>query len=158
MLACEYALLNVDTCAMDNSDIIKDGVGRTHAGVNGYCPLAVYLGTYSVCLELALRSGTQHSTSETLYNLECVVPMAQRLSAADSKAPILARRDAGFCSAAATAVMADLKLCNAPGLPQVDWLVNWLVKWNPCRIDPQALLRLRATDPATQWFHPRDGE
>jgi hypothetical protein len=29
---------------MDNGGTVKEGVGRTYAGVDGYCPLAAYLG------------------------------------------------------------------------------------------------------------------
>ena len=65
---------------MDNGGTVKEGVGRTYAGVDGYCPLAAYLGSHGFCLELALRPGVQHSASETDFNLERVIPMAQRLS------------------------------------------------------------------------------
>ena len=65
VLPCGYAPLDVDTFAMDNSGTAKELVGRTYAGVDGYCPLAAYLGTQSFCLELALRPGTQHSASES---------------------------------------------------------------------------------------------
>ena len=77
------------------------GVGTAilaRAGVDNYCPLAAYLGSHGFCLELALRPGVQHSAAETDFNLERVIPMAQRLSAAAAKAPILARLDSGFDS------------------------------------------------------------
>ena len=61
---------------------VKEGVGRTYAGVDGYCPLVAYLGSHGFCLELALRPGVQHSSLETPFNFERVIPMAQRLSAA----------------------------------------------------------------------------
>ena len=96
LLPCGWLPLDVDTFAMDNSDTAKDGVGRPYAGVDGYCPLAAYLGTQGYCLELALRPGVQHSAKETEFNFERVIPMAQRLSAAGPKAPILVRLDAGF--------------------------------------------------------------
>lgn len=54
---------------------------RTYTGVDGYCPLAVYLGSCGYCLELALRPGSQHSVANTDENLLRVIPMAQRLSA-----------------------------------------------------------------------------
>eukprot|EP01030_Chromulinospumella_sphaerica_P013751 gene13751-13534_t len=60
-LPCGYTALDIDTFAMDNSGTTKELVGRTYAGVDGYCPLAAYLGTEGYCLELALRPGTQHS-------------------------------------------------------------------------------------------------
>jgi transposase-like protein len=55
---------------MDNGGTKKELVGRTYAGVDGYCPFAVYLGSLGYCLELALRPGVQHSASESEYNLE----------------------------------------------------------------------------------------
>ena len=69
---CGYMPLDVDTFACANSGTVKEHVGRTYAGVDGYCPLAAYLGTPGFCLELALRPGTQHSASETEYNIKRV--------------------------------------------------------------------------------------
>jgi hypothetical protein len=151
VLPCGWVPLDVDTFAMDNSGTAKEGVGRTYAGVDGYCPLAAYLGSYGFCLELALRPGVQHSALETDYNLERLVPMAQRLSAAGPKAPILARLDSGFDSAR---IMAGLESSNKPGLPQVDWLI----KWNPRKTDVVALAATLDADAATKWEHPREGK
>jgi hypothetical protein len=81
---------------MDNGGTAKEGVGRPYTGVDGYCPLAAYLGSHGFCLELALRPGVQHSSLETPFNFERAVRMAQRLSAAGPKAPILLREDSGF--------------------------------------------------------------
>jgi hypothetical protein len=61
VLPCGWLPLDVDTFAMDNGGTAKEGVGRTYTGVDGYCPLATYLGTQGFCLEFALRPGTQHS-------------------------------------------------------------------------------------------------
>ena len=77
-----YMPVDLDTFAMDNSDTKKELVGRTYAGVDGYCPLAVYLGSLGYCLELALRAGEQHSASETQYDFERVLPMAASLTQA----------------------------------------------------------------------------
>ena len=66
-LDCGYTPVDLDTFAMDNSLTKKELVGRTYAGVDGYCPLAVYLGRFGYCLELALRPGVQHSASESEY-------------------------------------------------------------------------------------------
>ncbi len=126
-------------------------MGRTYAGVDGYCPLAAYLGSHGFCLELALRPGVQHSAAETDFNLERVIPMAQRLSAAGPKAPILARLDSGFDS---VRLMRGIEACNRPGLPQVDWLI----KWNPRSTDVAALAARLDADAATQWQHPRAGK
>ncbi len=151
VLACGWLPLDVDTFAMDNGGTRKQGVGRTYSGVDGYCPLAAYLGSHGFCLELALRPGVQHSTRETDFNLERVIPLAQRLSAAGPKAPIVARLDAGFDSAA---LMRSIEACNQAGRPQVDWLI----KWNPRGVDSAALLARLDAEPGTQWHKPRAGK
>ena len=108
---------------------VMASLGRTYAGVDGYCPVATNLGAQGLCLELSLRPGVQHSARETQYNFERVIPMAQRLSAGSTKSPILARLDSGFDSAR---LMVELESHNGrAGLPQVDWLV----KWNPRATD-----------------------
>ena len=151
VLPCGWLPLDVDTFAMDNGGTRKEGVGRTYAGVDGYCPLAAYLGAHGFCLELALRPGVQHSARETDFNLERVIPLAQRLSAAGPKAPILARLDSGFDSAT---LMRSIEDCNQAGQPQVDWLI----KWNPRSVDTAALLARLDADPSTQWHKPREGK
>jgi hypothetical protein len=80
---------------MDKSDTQKELVGRTYSGVDGYCPLAVYLGRLGYCLELALRPGVQHSSRESEYNLERTRPLVASLVTG----PLLVRADSGFCSA-----------------------------------------------------------
>ncbi|MFN5350395.1 MAG: IS1380 family transposase [Polaromonas sp.] len=151
VLPCGWLPLDVDTFAMDNSGTAKEGVGRTYAGVDGYCPLAAYLGSHGFCLELALRPGVQHSARETHFNLERVIPLAQRLSAAGPKAPVLARMDSGFDSAH---LMAGIDACNQSGLPRVDWLI----KWNPRTTDVAAVLARREADATTDWNKPREGK
>ncbi len=151
VLPCGWLPLDVDTFAMDNGGTVKEGVGRTYAGVDGYCPLAAYLGSHGFCLELALRPGVQHSAKETDFNFERVIPMAQRLSAAGPKAPLLARLDSGFDS---VALMRSIEACNQSGLPQVDWLI----KWNPRSLNVAGLAERLGQDASTVWHHPRDGK
>jgi len=43
VLPCGWLPLDIDTFAMDNGGTAKEGVGRTYAGVDGFCPLAAYL-------------------------------------------------------------------------------------------------------------------
>jgi hypothetical protein len=151
VLPCGWLPLDIDTFAMDNGGTAKEGVGRTYAGVDGYCPLAAYLGAQGFCLELALRPGTQHSAFETPFNFERVIPMAQRLSAAGPKAPILLREDSGFDSAAQ---MRAIESYNRPAMPQVDWLI----KWNPRSTDVAELAARRHADGHAHWEHPRPGK
>lgn len=145
VLPCGWLPLDIDTFAMDNGGTAKEGVGRTYAGV------AAYLGSHGFCLELALRPGVQHSSLETAFNFERVIPMAQRLSAAGPKAPILLREDSGFDSADQ---MQAIESYNRAGLPQVDWLI----KWNPRKTNVTELAAQRDADPATRWEHPRRGK
>ena len=150
VLPCGWLPLDIDTFAMDNSGTAKEGVGRTYAGVDGYCPLAAYLGSHGFCLDLVLRPGTQHSAKHTDDDLRRIVPLAQRLSAAGPKAPLLARLDSGFDAAA---LMACIESMNAAGQPQVDWII----KWNPRSTD--AAQRADELDAAgTAWEHPRTGK
>jgi hypothetical protein len=151
VLACGWLPLDVDTFAMDNSGTAKEGVGRTYTGVDGYCPLATYLGTQGLCLELALRPGVQHSARGTQDSLRNTVAMAQRLSAAGPKAPILVRMDAGFDSAE---LIGELERCKTAGSRKVDWLI----KWNPRKTEVQTLAALLDANAHTRWEHPRAGK
>ncbi len=160
VLPCGWLPLDVDTFAMDNGGTAKEGVGRTYAGVDGYCPLAAYLGAHGFCLELALRPGVQHSASETDFNLQRLIPMAQRLSAAGPKAPILARLDSGFDS---VRLMGEIEACNRTGVPGPrrgpEWpQVDWLIKWNPRKTDVAALAARLDGDATTHWEQPRAGK
>ena len=77
--------------------------------------------------------------------------MAQRLSAAGPKAPILARLDSGFDS---VRLMRGIESCNRQGMPQVDWLI----KWNPRTTDVAALAARLDADATTHWEQPRAGK
>jgi hypothetical protein len=151
VLPCGWLALDVDTFAMENGGTVKEGVGRTYAGVDGFCPLAAYLGAYGYCLELALRPGVQHSAKESDFNLERIIPMAQRLSAAGPKAPLLARLDSGFDS---QRIVCGIEACNQAGLPQVDFLI----KWNPRTTNVDGVLAQLQADASTVWEQPREGK
>jgi len=93
----------------------------------------------------------QHSASETTFNFERVIPMAQRLSATGPKRPILLREDSGFDSAAQ---MRAIESYNRAGQPQVDFLI----KWNPRSTDVSEVAAQREADVNTRWEHPREGK
>lgn len=61
-----YVGLDIDTFVMDNSDSLKEAVGRT---CQGDTPLAAYLGNEAWCIGLQLRPGVQHSVLEFGYFL-----------------------------------------------------------------------------------------
>jgi hypothetical protein len=146
-LACGYTPVDLDTFAMDNSATKKELVGRTYAGVDGYCPFAVYLGSLGYCLELALRPGVQHSACESEYNLERALPMAASLVAG----PLLVRADSGFCS---------LKLMQeiASQAQAASREFAFIIKWNPRRAPVETIAAGKAADTGTQWQTHRIGK
>jgi hypothetical protein len=146
-LPCGYVPLDIDTFAMDNSGTAKELVGRTYAGVDGYCPLAAYLGTQGFCLELALRPGTQHSACETEYNLERIVPLAARLT----HAPVLLRADSGFDSARLMCAIGQ----HATTLQRA---LAFIIKRNPRTTPVETIAQARLAHPSTVWTPLRPGK
>lgn len=146
-LPCGYTPIDMDTFAMDNGNTKKEAVGRTYAGVDGYCPLAVYLGTLGYCLELALRPGVQHSACETGYSLQRTLPMAANLT----PGPMLVRADSGFCSAA---LMQEI-WGHAQSLERE---IAFIIKWNPRSTPIETVAAQRVQDPGTVWCLEREGK
>lgn len=167
VLPCGYVPLDVDTFAMDNSGTAKEHVGRTYAGVDGYCPLAAYLGAQGFCLELALRPGTQHSASETEYNIERVLPLAAKLTqstgagaiagaaagteASERCAPLLFRADSGFDSAKLMCAIGQ----QAKALGRE---VAFIIKWNPRTTPVETMAKAKVSDASTAWVQLREGK
>jgi hypothetical protein len=112
--------------------------------MDGYCPSVAYLASHGFCLESDLRPCLQYSASETDFNLEPVVPVAQRLSAQGTKAPILVRMDSGFD---AVRLLREIEACNRPVLGQVDWLIKWKARSTGLA----ALAAQLDAEPATRW-------
>ena len=146
-LPCGYTPVDLDTFAMDNSDTQKELVGRTYAGVDGYCPLAVYLGRLGYCLELALRPGVQHSARESEYNLERALPMAASLVTG----PLLVRADAGFCS---VKLMQEISSHGAACGREM----AFIIKWNPRKTPVETIAAHKAGDPGIAWQTLRPGK
>lgn len=169
VLPCGYLPLDVDTFAFANSGTAKEHVGRTYAGVDGYCPLAAYLGTQGFCLELALRPGTQHSASETEYNIERVLPLAAKLTklapasvdtgtatgtgtgASERGTPLLFRADSGFDSA-------KLMCAIGQGAKALGREVAFIIKWNPRTTPVETVAKARVADANTVWVTLREGK
>jgi hypothetical protein len=146
-LACGYTPVDLDTFAMDNGGTKKELVGRTYAGVDGYCPFALYLGSLGYCLELALRPGVQHSAAESEYNFERALPMAASLVAT----PLLVRADSGFCSAK---LMQEITT-QAVALQRE---IAFIIKWNPRKSPVETIAAKRVTDASTPWVSERAGK
>jgi hypothetical protein len=142
-----YVPLDVDTFVMDNSGTAKELVGRTYTGVDGYCPLAAYLGTQGFCLELALRAGTQHSAGETGYNIERVLPLAARVC----NAPLLFRAGSGFDSAKLMCAIGQ----HSQALARE---VAFIIKWNPRSTPVETIAKAKVVDANTVWVALREGK
>ena len=139
--------LDIDTFVMDQSDTHKEGVSHTYTGVQGYCPIALYLGARGYCLELDLRPGSQHSAFESGYNIE----RALSLASAVTQAPLLLRADSGFCSQ----TLLERTLRHAAALGR---RVDVLIKWNPRRAPVELIAEQRCADAATEWTQLRPGK
>jgi len=118
-----HVCLDIDTFVMDNSNSKKEGVSRTYQKVDGYTPIAAYLGNEGWCLGLELRPGKQHTMKESNAFLERVLPRAQGLT----ERPILLREDSGFDSQAHLALLEQQRQAFAEEGRRLDYLV----KWNP---------------------------
>ncbi|MGO3862315.1 MAG: IS1380 family transposase, partial [Halomonas sp.] len=118
-----HVCLDIDTFVMDNSHSKKEGVSRTYQKVDGYTPIAAYLGNEGWCLGLELRPGKQHTMKGSNAFLERVLPRAQGLT----EHPILLREDSGFDSQAHLALLERQRQAFADEGRRLDYLV----KWNP---------------------------
>ena len=146
-LQCGYTAVDLDTFAMDNGGTRKELVGRTYAGVDGYCPFAVYLGRLGYCLELALRPGVQHSACESEYNFERALPMAASLVSG----PLLVRADSGFDSL--KLMQQIMTQANAAAREMA-----FIIKWNPRRAPVETIAAQRTMDADTPWVELRLGK
>lgn len=146
-LPCGYMPIDWDTFVMNNEGSKKEAVGRTYQGVDGYTPSATYLGSLGYCLELALRPGVQHSALETEVNLQCVLPMATRLT----PMPLLFRADSGLCS---LKVMQEIH-SQAQALNRE---IAFIIKWNPRSAPVEAIAAKRLAHEDAMWCHWRDGK
>lgn len=118
-----YVCLDLDTFVMDNSNSRKEGVSRTYQKVDGYTPIAAYLGNEGWCLGLELRPGKQHSVKDSEAFLTRVVSRARALTAE----PILVRQDSGFCSQSYLWTLRQQRAQAAEEGCRIDHIV----KWNP---------------------------
>lgn len=127
-----YVCLDMDTFVMDQSGSKKEEVGRTYQGVDGYTPVAAYLGNEGWCVGLELRPGRWHSSLETEYFLERLFPRVERLVAPEQA--LLLCKDSGFDSAKLLCTVDDERRRWAA----LGRSFDYLIKWNPRRQDKEA--------------------
>ena len=130
-----FVRFEIDTFVMDNSDTKKEDVGHTYQGVDGYCPIAGYLGNEGWNMGLELRAGNWHSALETEYFYERAFPRVKRLVRADQ--PVLMVEDSGFDSA---------RLLFAKAEERDAWardgrVLEFVTKWNPRKQDRTAWVK-----------------
>ena len=107
--------------------------------MDGYAPIAAYLGQEGWCLACELREGKQHCQKEFLYTLERVLPNAKKLTSL----PILVRLDSGH-----DAWDTRVTLIHAE--------VDFILKWNPRR--QNRLSWLERAEELAHWETPREGK
>ena len=105
---------------------------------------------------LALRPGTQHSASETEYNIERVLPMAVRLTssrsgAGETASPLLFRADSGFDSAKLMCAIGQQALA-------LKREIAFIIKWNPRSTPVETIAKNRAADTSTTWTQVSAGK
>jgi hypothetical protein len=120
-----FVRFDIDTFAMDNSDTKKEHVSRTYQGIDGYCPIAGYLGNEGWVAGIELRSGSHHSALETEYFYERSVPVVKRLVKAEQA--VLMVEDSGFDSAR----LLFAKAQEADAWATEQRVLEFICKWNP---------------------------
>jgi len=127
-----YVCADLDTFVMDNSDTKKEEVSRTYQGVDGYTPIALYLGNEGWNIGLELRAGSHHSALETEYFLERAFPRLERLCPKEAK--VLWRDDSAFDSAR----LLFAKAGERDRWVALDRSFDFITKWNPRKQDKDA--------------------
>jgi hypothetical protein len=126
-----FVCADLDTFVMDNSGTKKQEVSRTYQGIDGYTPIAAYLGNEGWNLGLELRPGKQHSAAETHFFLERLFSKIERL--VDKACAVLLRMDSGFDSARLL-IQCELERERLAALGRS---LDYIIKWNPRKQDKQ---------------------
>lgn len=129
-----YICLDIDTFVMNNDNSKKEQVSRTYQGVDGYTPIAAYLGNEGWSIGLELRKGSDHSSKNAEQFFEKTFRNTERLLA--GKEPVLLRVDSGFDSSALLMLAHQEKMRYT----QQERSFDYIFKWNPRQQDKQVLL------------------
>lgn len=139
--------LDCDVTPLDNSRTKKEGVSRTYKGMDGYAPMAAYLGQEGYCLELELREGKQHCQKDTPQFLQRVIGRARQLTTTS----LLLRLDGGNDAIENIAVVAAHNEQDEKAAP-----VQYVIKWNPRQEGPEKWLAY--AEDHGDWSAPRTGK
>ncbi len=127
-----FVRFEIDTFVMDNSDTKKEDVSRTDQGVDGYCPIAGYLGNEGWNIGLELRAGSWHCAHETECFCERAFPRVRCL--VKPAQAVLMVEDSGFDSVRVLFAKAKERDAWASEGRRLDFLC----KWNPRKQDKAA--------------------
>lgn len=116
--------LDIDVTPHDNSNTQKEKVSRTYKGMDGYAPIACYLGQEGWCIGYELRAGKQHSQCDFIPTLERTFSAVDRIMATSSSSPqkILMRLDSGHDAKETRAWVYEAASPHT---------IDFLIKWNP---------------------------
>ena len=147
---------DIDVTPHDNSNTQKEHVSRTYKGMDGYAPIASYLGQEGWAIGYELCAGSQHSQCEFIYTLERNFDgihriMKERLIREQA---ILVRLDSGHDAAETRAWLYEL---------DTPLLIDLILKWNPrseASADNKQKWYEHALDQGhhVQWSNPRKGK
>jgi hypothetical protein len=116
--------LDIDVTPHDNSNSKKENTSRTYKGMDGYAPIACYLGQEGWCLRDELREGKQHSQCDFLPTMERTFSAVHQVMVRQplERQMIMVRLDSGH----------DAKDTRF-WLYEVDsfLLIDFIIKWNP---------------------------
>lgn len=148
--------LDIDVTPHDNSKTQKENVSRTYKGMDGYAPIACYLGQEGWGVRYELRAGKQHSQCGFIPTLErtfeTVHPIMEQQAAEHQK--ILLRLDSGH-DAQETRVW--LHAVESP--LQIDFLIKWNPRKEASAENKQKWLEYAEQQGTnTHWEYPREGK
>ena len=144
-----YVCCDIDTFVMDNSNTRKEHVGRTDQRVEGYTPIAAYLGNEVWNI---VRAGSQHSSFEADGFLQRIFPRIERLvtQRCPAEAKVLLRQDSGFDGALFMQAAEKDRWASQGGS------FDFITQWNPRAQDKDAWVA--RTDAAGAFVETRPGK
>lgn len=155
-LSTGHIPLDIDVTPHDNSRTQKENVSRTYKGMDGYAPIACYLGQEGWGIRYELREGKQHSQCDFIPTLDRTFDAVHQVleqQALESQ-KILVRLDSGHDAKDTRIWLYDVE-------SPLD--IDFIIKWNPRKqatIDNKQkwLDYAEQADSKAVWDTPREGK
>jgi len=155
-LSTGHIPLDIDVTPHDNSRTHKENVSRTYKGMDGYAPIACYLGQEGWGIRYELREGKQHSQCDFIPTLERTFNAVHQVLEQQTEEPqkILVRLDSGHDAKETRAWLYDAESPLS---------IDFIIKWNPRKqatIDNKQkwLDYAEQPDTKTAWNTPGEGK